>query len=411
MLRRSGKNGPFPTPKQVAGEPQGKKRTNANPSVQTLSADARGQDSVVRIAQDCPEPKRPAPLGALMANALSQLSDAVITTDIEHRITYLNRTAERLYGFTVQEVRGRAIEDVYQQRWSKPEDEKAAYNSLASIGSWRGENLHITKSAEEIFVDLSVSLLKDETGSPIGFLTVARDITERKRAEDALGRARDESELRIRERTAELAKANEALQAELAERQPIEAMLRERETRLLHIYNSATDLMFLLSVESEECFRYLSVNKSFLARTGFSEAQLIGKRVEEVLPELAVAFLRTKWGEAIRAGKSVQYEVTIDLPLGRRSFETTLTPIFDQTGKCAQIFGVTHDFTARKQAEDALRQLSGRLLRLQDEERRRLGCELHDTLGQNLTALETNLAIMQESVAKLNQRTRAALTQ
>jgi PAS domain S-box-containing protein len=55
-----------------------------------------------------------------MVNALSQVSDAVIATDHAHRITYWNKSAEQLYRFTPQEVRGRAIEDVYHHRWLKP---------------------------------------------------------------------------------------------------------------------------------------------------------------------------------------------------------------------------------------------------------------------------------------------------
>ena len=72
---------------------------------------------------------------------------------------------------------------------------------------------------------------------------------------------------------------------------------------------------------------------------------------------------------------------------------------------------MSHDATARKQAEDALRQLSGRLLKVQDEERRRLARQLHDTLGQNLAALEAKLAILEQSGARLNRRAREALSQ
>jgi two-component system NarL family sensor kinase len=62
---------------------------------------------------------------------------------------------------------------------------------------------------------------------------------------------------------------------------------------------------------------------------------------------------------------------------------------------------VTRDITERKRAEDSVRELSGRLLQVQDDERRHFARELHDSAGQMLTALQMNLAVLEDEASKL----------
>lgn len=76
--------------------------------------------------------------------------------------------------------------EAYQNRWLKAEDEQRGQEALAATGAWRGENIHVKKSGEEIYVESSVSILKDDNDAAIGFLGVMRDITERKQAEEKI---------------------------------------------------------------------------------------------------------------------------------------------------------------------------------------------------------------------------------
>ncbi len=117
---------------------------------------------------------------------LSQVNDAVVAFDNNHLIVYWNNGAERLYNFKSSEVLGRQMEEVTRHRWLKPEDEKAAYDSLAVTGSWRGEFIQARKNGEEIHVEASIKTLKNEKDPAIGFISVMRDITERKRVEQHL---------------------------------------------------------------------------------------------------------------------------------------------------------------------------------------------------------------------------------
>jgi len=86
-------------------------------------------------------------------------------------------------------------------------------------------------------------------------------------------------------------------------------------------------------------------------------------------------------------------------------------PQFNRDGSIAGVLGSFTNITERKRTEEALRQLSGRLLQLQDEERRRLGRELHDSLAQSVLAVNLNLAQLTQSPVVMDERSQQALAE
>jgi PAS domain S-box-containing protein len=86
-------------------------------------------------------------------------------------------------------------------------------------------------------------------------------------------------------------------------------------------------------------------------------------------------------------------------------------PQFAANGSVSAVINTFTNITERKQAEEALHQLSTRLLQLQDEERRRLGRELHDSLAQSVLAVNLNLAQATRSLTSLDERSRHALAE
>ncbi|MDQ2996629.1 MAG: PAS domain S-box protein, partial [Chloroflexota bacterium] len=122
------------------------------------------------------------------ANLLAQVSDAIISTDVNFTIKSWNAAAEVLYGWSAQEVIGHAMSDMLPTRYLSS-DAHQSRTSLIEHGRWQGEVIQCHRDGSERTILSSVSLLKDSAGQPAGAVGVNRDITERKRAEAAMERA------------------------------------------------------------------------------------------------------------------------------------------------------------------------------------------------------------------------------
>jgi len=155
-------------------------------------------------------------------HVLEQINDIVISIDPERRLTYLNPAAESKYGVRASDMLGRKLRDLFDIRWIREEDEAEAQRAFESDGFWHGETIHIKNDGSEFYVDITVSRLVHDDTTPAGMLAVIRDATARKQAEVELHEAHDKLEVRVDERTRELAEANLALREEMNARAKIE---------------------------------------------------------------------------------------------------------------------------------------------------------------------------------------------
>jgi PAS domain S-box-containing protein len=141
-----------------------------------------------------------------------------------------------------------------------------------------------------------------------------------------------------------------------SDRRKAENERRADEIRLSTIYNTVRDVIFVLSVESQDRYRFVSVNRRFLEITGLSEEQVVGKLFTEVIPEPAQPLVLAKYREALRSGKPASWEEVSAYPAGVRVGEVTVAPVFEAEGICTQLIGTVHDITDRKRAEEQIRQ-------------------------------------------------------
>jgi PAS domain S-box-containing protein len=110
--------------------------------------------------------------------------DAILVRDLESRVVFWNTGAQDTYGFTAAEAAGRVTHDLLQTQFPVSLAEVTA--TLRTHGRWSGELTHTTRDGSTIVVASRHSLLRDEHGAPTAILEINRDITDRKRAEEAL---------------------------------------------------------------------------------------------------------------------------------------------------------------------------------------------------------------------------------
>lgn len=120
------------------------------------------------------------------ASLLDKARDAILVRDLEHHITYWNKSAERLYGWTAGEAVGRKVTDLLYS------DLTQFHEIMASIwerGEWIGEINQVNRAGQRVIVEGRWTLVKDDDGNPSSILAINTDITERKKIEAQFLRA------------------------------------------------------------------------------------------------------------------------------------------------------------------------------------------------------------------------------
>jgi PAS domain S-box-containing protein len=117
---------------------------------------------------------------------LDKARDAILARDLEGKILFWNSGAERIYGWTREEVMGRNIGDLL---YTDPKKFEEVNGRTISQGEWHGELQHLTKDKGEITIEARWTLIRDNEGNPKSVLAINTDITEKKKIEAQFMRA------------------------------------------------------------------------------------------------------------------------------------------------------------------------------------------------------------------------------
>ena len=149
-----------------------------------LWVDAAGPgNTLIGVGYDITERKRSADQLKYHARLLRHINDAVIATDDQFRITAWNRAAEKMYGWRSEEVMGHNVSEILNFELTD-EQRSAARELLKETIASRSERIHHRRDGRTLYVEVNTIALTNEHGRMTGYVSVNRDITERKQAEE-----------------------------------------------------------------------------------------------------------------------------------------------------------------------------------------------------------------------------------
>ena len=294
-----------------------------------------GREAISIVVRDITERKQAEEVSSRLAAIVDSSNEAIIGKTLDGTITSWNRGAEKIYGYSSEEVVGRPISMLVP---ADLPDEIPQILKRISLGEGidQYETVRITKEGRRLDVSLTISPIKDWQGNIVGASTIARDITERKRAEE---------EIRL---------LNERLEQ------------RVRQLQLV------TDSAPVLIAHCDGERRYKFVNKGYAERLGARREDIIGKRIPDVVGEEAYASFKQRV-DAVLGGQRVEFEIEIPYKnIGQRYMHAAYVPEFDEQGEVRGLVAVISDITERKRIEEEIRQLNESLERRVAERTRQL---------------------------------------
>jgi two-component system, chemotaxis family, CheB/CheR fusion protein len=352
---------------------------------------------ILLVIEDVTERRRTHKVQEEQSQLIELAHDAIMVRDRRGAVTSWNQGAETLYGWTKDEALGKVTHRLLQTAF--PESREDLERQLMTQGEWSGELVHTTRTGDQVIVFSRQVVKRDPQGEPEAILEINRDITAHRRADTSLRSS-------------------------------------EERFRLL-VANVKDYAIFALDPEG----RVESWNRGAGRIKGYTAEEIVGKHFSIFYPPEDVRAGKPDWmlKTAIAEGRVEEEGWRVRKDGSRFWANVVMTPRWDSSGVLRGFTKVTRDITERMQAHEALkktneelrsevaermateeklraseqslRQLSGQLIRAQDEERRRVARELHDGTAQSLSALSMYLARVDQSGSGLDANAQQALSE
>lgn len=303
-------------------------------------------------------------------------NDVISMATPDGRLIYLNECGMKVLGLqNHQEVLSRGLVECHPPEF-KEFVEDTLIPEIIKEGAWKGElplrNFQTGELTPTLFNGFAVR--HPQNSEIIALAIISRDITDRKQVEEALQKAKDELELRVEERTAELSEANKILIQQIMERRRAEEQLQESEKKYRMLFNSGNDAIFVYHpLENGEITNFIEVNDVACQKLGYERTELLkisSRTISLGYNEDDAAFRTRK----LLDEKHILYEdmfltktgVIIPVEISAHLFEFNEKPT---------VMSIARDITARKRAEEQIREQAALLDKAQDAI---LVCDLND---------------------------------
>ena len=276
-----------------------------------VSTDVDGQSrGIVIVARDITTRRQAEARIRELLHILDQAHDAIIIRDVEGHIQHFNKGAERLLGWTADEVKGRRTTDLF---FADPSTFAEAQKMLLQTGEWSGEVQAVTKARKPIILHSRWTLVRGHHGQPPHVVSISTDITGRKQAEEAL---------------------------------------RQSQERYRSLAESSPDAIFILDRES--AIQY--VNSVAIQWFGKPDTELLGHPQAEFFP-LEIARQHQEVVQRVfETGESTRTEPSQPFRGTEKWVETRLVPLRNPRGEVLSVMGISRDLTEQKRIEEALKE-------------------------------------------------------
>ena len=309
---------------------------------------------------------------------LNAPTDRAFLLDTRGFILALNKPAADAFGKSLDELIGLCVFDLFS---SDIAQHRKAYHDEVVRSS---QPVHYEDDRDCRYLDTNVYPIFDAQGKVVRVALFSRDITEQKETE---------KELRV-------AKENLSRYSKDLERQVTE---RTRE-----IQNILKNTPAMVYIKDKKCL-YTVVNPRFEKLLGISNEEIQGKSDYDIFPKDIADQLLSNDLKVLKKRDSIQVEERIPQEDGIRTYLSVKFPLYDEKGFTRGVCGISTDISTIKKAQDQLRRLSGSIMASQEKERTAISRELHDELGQVLTALRLDSVWLQgrlkDTDAKASERT------
>ena len=307
---------------------------------------------------------------------LDSLVEHVVYHDKEMKILWANKAACKSVNMKRENILGRYCYDVWGERQNPCEDCPV----IKSHDCQQPQQIEkMTPDGRWWFI--KGYQLKNNDGQFLGTTEIALDITDRKRAEEALRHAKDDLELRVEQRTAELVKLNETLKQEIKERKNVMKELREAKNLLSNTFDAIQDSVVV-------------IDKEFRVRmSNWKEHDYISEKDRQGQPFCYEVFMHRNNPcnpchamDVFASGEIKQIEEKN--PIDGKIREVRVLPMIDDKGEVVAVIEHFRDITEIKVSEEHIHTLSQQLIEAHENERQMISRELHDRVAQDLSTLK-----------------------